>query len=106
MKDSRALLSFNEFSGVKNFLESIRPKIDKNCKKIFSMFLFFTDEIFTEVQGEAVRETTFFGKGASRWYNEIFKKKFFGVYDGLFLRGNNFVQKLGQRMNGSGLISW
>ena len=47
----------------------------------------------------------FFGKGVSRWYNEIFKKKFFGVYDGLFLRGNNFVQKLGQRMNGIGLIS-
>ena len=43
----------------------------------------------------------FFGKGVSRWYNEIFKKKIFCVYESYnmtgFLRGNNFVQKLGAR---------
>ena len=39
----------------------------------------------------------FFGKGVAQRYNEIFKKKiFFGVYDG-FLRGSNFMQKLGAR---------
>ena len=38
----------------------------------------------------------FFGKGVSRWYNEIFKKILL-VYMTGFLRGNNFVQKLGAR---------
>ena len=49
----------------------------------------------------------FFGKGVSRWYNEIFKKNFFGVlytvYMTGFLRENNFVQKFGQSASSIGI---
>ena len=36
----------------------------------------------------------FFGKGVSRWYNEIFEKNFFGVYDGFF-KGKQFCAEVG-----------
>ena len=58
------------------------------------------------LDGTAVRfETTFFRKRGVSMVQRDFQKIFL-VYMTGFLRGKNFVQKLGQRMHGIGLISF